>query len=119
MGFSVASDDIRLMAEIGFAGIGRGRLAEAAAIFTAIQALRPEAEAGHVGAALAELAAGRPGPAGDILRAAPQTEAVLAFRALVHARAGDRRLSEEILVDLGFMRAEGPVIEIAKAAVSA
>ena len=50
------------------------------------------------------------------LRAAPQTEAVIAFLALVHSRAGDQRKADELLADLGFMRAGMAVMEIAQGA---
>lgn len=107
------------MADIGFAGIGRGRAAEAAMIFAALRALRPEGEVGFVGGALVELAVGRADRAAELLRHAPQTEAVLAFRAMAHARAGDVGLSRELLEDLGFMRADPALVEIAQGAVSA
>lgn len=116
MRFDIGAGDLRLLAEIGFLGIGRGRPAEAAAIFAFLRAQRPELEAGHVGGALSELAADRVTEAAALLRAAPQTEAVLAFRALVHGRAGDRRMAQEILGDLGFMRAGMAAMEIAEAA---
>ena len=118
MTFDIAADDLRLLAEIGFLGIGRGRHAEAAAIFALLRRMRPEQEAGHVGSALAALAAGQVDQAGQILRAAPQTESVIAFRALVHDRAGDRRLAAGLIEDLGFMRAGPAAMEIAGAAMA-
>lgn len=116
MTFRIGTEDLRLLAEIGFLGIGRGRAAEAAAIFAFLRLQRPDLEAGHVGGALSELAQGRPAEAAEMLRNAPQTESVLAFRALAHGRAGDRRMAQEILGDLGFMRAGMAVMEIAEGA---
>ena len=95
---------------------GRGRSAAAAAIFAFLRAVRPGIEAGHVGGALCDLALGDVARAESHLRAAPQTEAVIAFLALVHSRAGDRRKADELLADLGFMRAGMAVMEIAQGA---
>lgn len=116
MTFDIAADDLRLLAEIGFLGIGRGRAAEAEAIFALLRRMRPDQEAGHVGGALAAMAGGRLDEAAQMLRTAPQTEAVLAFRALVHERAGDKRMSAGLIEDLGFMRASPAAMDIAKAA---
>lgn len=118
MTFDIAADDLRLLAEIGFLGIGRGRHAEAAEIFALLRRMRPDQEAGHVGAAVAALAAGHVDQAAQILRAAPQTEAVMAFRALVHDRAGDRRLAAGLIEDLGFMRAGQAAMDIAGSAAT-
>ena len=115
MTFDIGAENLRLLAEIGFLGIGRGHPAEAAAIFAFLRAQRPGLEAGHVGGALADMAMGHLDRAVEMLRAAPQTEAVLAFRALAHGRTGDRRMAQEILGDLGFMRAGMAAVEIAEA----
>lgn len=120
--FAVAVDfesgDLRLLAEIGFLGIGRGRSAEAAAIFAFLRDIRPAGEAGYIGSALCELSRGDTRAAEAHLRAAPQTEAVIAFLALVAARTGDRRRSNDLLADLGFMRADPAVMDIAQGAAS-
>lgn len=113
--FDIAADDLRLLAEIGFLGIGRGRPAEAEAIFALLRRMRPDQEAGHVGGALAAMSAGRLDQAAQMLRSAPQTESVLAFRALVHERAGDKRMAAGLIEDLGFMRASPAAMDIANA----
>lgn len=110
-------DDLRLLAELGFAGIGRARFAESQTIFAALRALRPQGEAGYVGAALAALGAGRRDEAAALLRAAPQTESVLAFRALVHGQIGDTALVRELVEDLRFIRGGPAAMEIAANAV--
>lgn len=115
MAFDLAADDLRLLAEIGFLGIGRGRAAEAEVIFALLRRMRPDQEAGHVGGALAAMAAGRLDQAAQMLRSAPQTESVLAFRALVHERAGDRRMAAGLIEDLGFMQARPAAMDIARA----
>ncbi len=116
MAFGIAAEDVRLLAEIGFLGIGRGKAAEAAVIFASLCDLRPEAEAGHVGAALADLSLGRIDAAEARLRSAPQSEAVIAFRALVLGRMGERRKSDDLMADLKFMRAGQAVTDIARGA---
>lgn len=118
MTFDIAADDLRLLAEIGFLGIGRGRAAEAEAIFALLRRMRPDQEAGHVGGALVALSGGRLDQAAQVLRSAPQTESVLAFRALVHDRAGDKGLAAGLIEDLGFMRASPAAMEIAEAATA-
>lgn len=114
--FDIAADDLRLLAEIGFLGIGRGRHDDAGAIFALLRRMRPDQEAGFVGGALVALAGGHTDQAAQMLRAAPQSEPVMAFRALVHDRAGDRRLADGLIEDLGFMQAAPAVMEIARAA---
>jgi hypothetical protein len=111
--FDIAADDLRLLAEIGFLGLGRARPAEAEAIFTLLRRMRPDQEAGHVGGALAALAQGQTDRAAQLLRAAPQTEAVLAFRAVVLGQAGDQRMVDSLREDLGFMRATPAILAIA------
>lgn len=118
MTVAVDAQDLRLLAEIGFLGIGRGLSAEAAVIFAALRALRPEGEAGYVGGAAAALSARRLDEAAAMLRAGPQTEAVLAFRALVFAQSGDARRAKDVLQDLGFMNAAEGVMAIAEGAVA-
>lgn len=113
--FGIRAEDLRLLAEIGFLGIGRGQPIEAAAIFAFLRMQRPDLEAGHVGGALSEMALGRLKEAVEMLRVAPQTESVLAFRALAYGRSGDQRMAQEILGDLGFMRAGMAAVEIAEA----
>lgn len=119
MTFDIAADDLRLLAEVGFLGIGRGRFDEAEAIFALLRRMRPDQEAGYVGGALAAMSGGRLEQSAQMLRSAPQTESVLAFRALVHERAGDKRLAAGLIEDLGFMRASPAVMEIAEAVTGA
>jgi hypothetical protein len=115
--FDLVPDEMRLLAEVGFVGIGRARFAEAQMIFAAMRAMRPQGEAGFVGGALAALGAGRPDDAAALLRAAPQTESVLAFRAIVHGQIGDHAMVRELVEDLGFMRGGPSTMEIARGAM--
>ena len=116
MTFDIAADDLRLLAEIGFLGIGRARPAEAEAIFALLRRMRPDQEAGHVGGALAALAQGQTDRAAQLLRAAPQTEAVMAFRAVALGQAGEQRMVNGLREDLGFMHAAPAILDIAGAA---
>lgn len=111
--FDLRPDEMRLLAELGFTGIGQGHFAEAQAIFAAMRALRPQGEAGFIGGALAAVGAGRRDDAAALLRNAPQTESVLAFRAMVHAQIGDAALVRELVEDLGFIRGGPASMEIA------
>lgn len=115
--FDLGPEEMRLLAEIGFTGIGQARFDDAQAIFAAMRVLRPQGEAGFVGGALAMLGAGRRDDAAGLLRAAPQTESVLAFRALVHRQIGDAALVRELVEDLGFMRGGPAAMDIASDAV--
>lgn len=114
--FDIAADDLHLLAEIGFLGIGRARPTEAEAIFALLRRMRPDQEAGHVGGALAALAQGQTDRAAQLLRAAPQTEAVMAFRAMALGQAGDQRMVAGLRDDLEFMRAAPAILDIAGAA---
>lgn len=114
MAIEIDSDEARLLVEIGFLGLGRGMPEAAEVVFSAISRLRPGQEAGPVGLALVALAQGAPERAVAILRAAPQTEAVLAFRAMAHARLGDRSMARELRDELRDMGADGALVTIAE-----
>lgn len=115
--FDLKPEEMRLLAELGFTGLGQGRFEDAQVIFGAMRVLRPKGEAGFVGGALAALGAGRRDDAAALLRAAPQTESVLAFRALVHRQIGDAAMVRELVEDLGFMRGGSAAMQIASDAL--
>jgi hypothetical protein len=117
MAIEIKSEAARLLAEIGFLGLGRGLPAEAGRVFAALRALRPADEAGHVGLALAALAGRDAAGAVAILRQGPQTEAVMAFSCVAFARLGDKAAVAEIHADLLAMGAAAPIIAIAKEAM--
>jgi Flp pilus assembly protein TadD len=64
----LTSDDMRLIAEIGFIGTQSGQLAASRALFEALQVLRPQSTLPHIGRALAALEAQRGDDAIRILR---------------------------------------------------
>lgn len=117
MAIDVDADEAKLLAEIGFLGIGRGMTAPAQVVLAALAALRPDQEAAPIGLALAALAEGAPDRAAALLRRAPQTEPVLAFRALALARMGDLALARELRDELSAAGADAALLEIANSAL--
>ena len=117
MAIDVDADEAKLLAEIGFLGIGRGLPGPAQMVFTALAALRPDQEAAPIGLALTALAQGAPDRAAALLRAAPQTEAVLAFRVLALARLGDLALARELRDELAASGADTALKAIADTAL--
>lgn len=111
-------DAARLLAEIGFLGIGRGEGADAADIFATLRLLRPQDDAGPIGLALAALGAGACDQAQDILARAPQTEAVVAFAVMAHAMGGDRAQAELLCEDLRAMHPDAGLVAMAEAALA-
>lgn len=119
MTFDLTTQQARLLAEIGFLGLGRGLAGPAEVVFAALRRLRPHEEVSAIGAALVALAQGAPDRAVAVLRAGPQTEAVLAFRAVAHARLGERAVAAELLDDLESGGAAPELIDIARGALAA
>jgi thioredoxin-like negative regulator of GroEL len=94
------SEDVRMLAELGFAALSRGRNDEAAAIFAGVQAARPTQEAGFIGSALVHLARGEVDAAIRTLRSLPPTDTARTFLAMALHRGGDRATAREILADV-------------------
>lgn len=117
MSIELKADAVRLFAEIGFLGLGRGRTAEAEVIFDMLQTLRPNEEAGAVGGALTALAVNRPDSAIRMLKGAEQTHAVMAFSALAHARLGESAQARALIEDLEAMGADPGLLELAQGAL--
>ncbi len=91
------SDDLRLLADIGFIAASHGHMAHAKAIFGAIDAMRPDSEAAAIGLAMVDLSAANPEAALVRLNRAPVTPAVRAFRGLAYLRSGDHASASAIL----------------------
>lgn len=85
----VTSDDVRLMADIGFIAFSRGFHREAAAIFRGLMAARPSQEAGPIGLALVHLMRDEAAEAIAILKKQPPSDAVLTYLGLAQSRIGD------------------------------
>ncbi|MGL9618584.1 HrpB1 family type III secretion system apparatus protein [Bradyrhizobium sp. U531] len=92
----LTADDVRTLAELGFMALSRGQGAQAAAIFAGVRAARPAEEAGFIGAALVDMAAGNYAGAVKTMRALPPTDTQQAFLALALYRSGDRAAAREI-----------------------
>lgn len=118
MTIELTTRQARLLAEIGFLGLGRGLAEPAEVVFAALRRLRPQEEVSAIGVAMVALAQGAPDRAVTALRAGPQTEAVLAFRAVAHARLGERAVAAELLADLEAGGAAPELIEIARGALA-
>jgi hypothetical protein len=118
MPIELKAEAVRLFAEIGYLGLGRGQAGLSEIIFDMLSSLRPGEEAGAVGAALSALAQNRPDTAIRLLRAAEQTPAVLAFAAMAHARLGEAAKARALVEDLEAMGADKTLLEMAQAALA-
>ncbi|VVE48361.1 hypothetical protein PIN31115_04517 [Pandoraea iniqua] len=65
----LSRDDVQLLTEIGFVGIGRKDPARAATLFRALCVLRPQSPFPYTGLAIALMSGGRPGEAAALLQA--------------------------------------------------
>jgi hypothetical protein len=119
MPIELKADAVKLFAEIGFLGLGRGQPAQAEVIFDMLRNLRPGEETGAIGGALTAMAADRPDAAIKVLKAAGQTPAVVAFSAMAHARLGETAMARALVEDLEAMGAEPALLEMAQGALGA
>ncbi len=87
--------------EVGYLATGGGMTAEAATIFGALEAVRPESELPLVGQAVTQLNAGQPQEAIALLRKAlernPDSEFAATFLGLSLMQAGMTSAAENIL----------------------
>ncbi len=102
----IGSQDIRLLAEIGFLALSKGMHAEAEAIFDGIAVVRPDQEVSFIGRGLVALARGDAHAAVAILRQGPKTDAVATYLALALARTGERDAAKEQLEDVADMASD-------------
>ncbi|MFD2249681.1 Tfp pilus assembly protein PilF [Pseudochelatococcus lubricantis] len=93
------TEDVRLLASLGFIAVMRSRDAHARAIFEGVMAARPEQEAGAVGLAMLHLKDGEYDRAIELLRPFSFSETALAFLGLSFFRKGDRERAMKILRD--------------------
>ncbi len=114
---TLESNLVRMMADIGFLGISRGRFDDAATVFLALRAVRPNEDVGVVGGAVACLGAGDTAGAMKILRAARQSEPVLAFSCVALMQGGQKAAAEDILADLEATAPDSPLTEMARASI--
>jgi hypothetical protein len=118
MSIDLNTQGARLLAEIGFLGLSRGVPQHSEVVFAALTRLRPGEEAGHIGLAMARLAADDAKGAVQVLSRARQSETVIAFACLAHARLGDREMAQELRDELVDMGAPQALREIADGALT-
>src|SRR4051812_7046582 len=100
--FPLSAADLRMIAQIGFAGANQGEAAAARRLFEALQALRPDSPLPFIGLSLAESALGRPEAAArqlseSALAAHPGNGEVMAFLGLALHEAGRTAECEKVL----------------------
>ncbi|MGR3483850.1 MAG: tetratricopeptide repeat protein [Paracoccaceae bacterium] len=117
MPITLDTEAVRRLADIGFLGISRGRFDDAEAVFAALRVTRPQHEIGPLGTAVARLGRDDPAGAWEVLRDAPQTEAVMAFGCIAALRAGERGLAEDLYEELSDRSPDGPLTQLAQAAL--
>ncbi len=112
------TDDVRLLADIGFMIASRGETVHASRIFEAVVAARPDQDAGHLGRATLALLADRPADALAALKGRPPSPDVLTFRALALMRLGAVGEAEAIVSDLKALTGDHPAAKLADACLS-
>ena len=119
MSITIDQDDAQLLAAIGFTGIGRGLCAQSRTVFEGLEALRPGSEAAAIGLALNAMGQGDHARAIALLRNATQSEAVIAFRVMAHARLGDTGMARELADELRAGGAPDDLLALADGALAA
>lgn len=98
-----STEELHLLAQIGFWGAARGQVTAAKAIFSAIEAQRPQALASFVGPAMADLYRGNTSQAVACLERAEAVvsdhdkPALYAFLGLAYRASGQNARSEDVL----------------------
>lgn len=100
------SEDVRLLADVGFIAWSRGFDTEASCIFEAVRLLRPHHEAGYIGGALVRLRRGDCLGAVEYLRKPKPTNVVCTFLGVALLKLGERKEGLEMLSDAA-SRAQG------------
>ena len=85
----IATEDARLLAEIGFIALSAGLDQQAEAIFAGLKAAKPSQEAGPLGLAMVHMGRGELDAAIAILKALPPSDAAQTYLGLALARRGD------------------------------
>lgn len=114
---SFESDDVRLLADIGFLALSRGLDQHALAIFQGVASLRPAQEAGPLGIALVHMLRGELDAAVKGLRALKPTDAALTFLGLALARQGANEEARTVLADVLSSAPDTPFAAIAREAL--
>ncbi len=118
MTIKLSTEYARLFAELGYLGISRQCFSASEKIFTMLNHMRPNEEAGVIGLALIALGENAPQKAVDHLKAAKPTPTVLTFLTVACSRLGSHREAKELAQELIDMGADDDLITIAQGAIT-
>ncbi len=113
----LCSEDLRLLADIGFMAGSRKLDKHASAIFKAIRALRPEHEVSFLGEAMVKILKGDPSHAIEVLKDAPVTIATQTFLGIAHVQNGDVTKGRTILDRIARAEEQTPISQMARDAL--
>ena len=94
------SEELKLLADIGFIAVSRGLSNHAGAIFDVIREMRPEQEAGFLGHGMIKILEGNASEALKDLEAAPKTDGVLTFLGIAYIQTGNAQKGKELLEEV-------------------
>ncbi len=94
------SEQLKLLADIGFIAISHGLPNHAGAIFDVISEMRPEQEAGFLGHGMIKILEGKAAEAPKYLEAAPKSDGVLTFLGIAYIQSGNVQKGQELLQDI-------------------
>lgn len=109
----VTSEDLQILVDAGFMAISQNLLQQADGIFEAVQVVRPNQEAGHLGRAMVRMAASDFDAAVKMLKSAPDTNATKVFLGIAFIRQGDTIAGVEILQNLASVEEDTPFRKMA------
>ncbi len=110
----ISSEELKLLADIGFVAVSRGLFDHASAIFEALKAMRPDGEAGYLGLGMIDILRGTPAAAVTTLQSAPRTDAVYTFLGIALMQSGDINAGRRVLEDVRATAADTPLARIAE-----
>lgn len=111
----LATEDIRMLVDIGFMAVMRGLQKDAAAIFDGICAIRPDEDAAHIGKALLQLHRGDVVASIASLRARPPGDTVRVMLGMALLRHGNIGEALDILGNVIETARDAPIVGMARA----
>jgi hypothetical protein len=96
----MTSEDVRVLADLGYVALSRGLDQHAMAIFQGVKTARPQGEAGAIGIALVHLLRGDMDTAIKLLRGAGPGDAARTFLGIALARHGDVDEAKKLLTNV-------------------
>lgn len=112
--FDFESEDVQLLADVGFLSISRGFDTHAEMIFKGLQGVRPAQEAGYLGEAMVLLFRKDYEKAITLLKKLPPTDGVSTFMGLALMQMGAREDAMEVFSDVIQTASGTPFAEIAR-----